>query len=140
MQTLGGDLAAPDTLSAALDGVDAVFLVFPSVTADHAAQLLVTRLTQRARRIVYLSSHGVPDEPDQQAEPDGSILGSHAHLEGLIAASAAEHTFLRASGFAANTWAGPRRSAAPTCCAGSPLRPSARWCTRRTSPRWACGR
>jgi uncharacterized protein YbjT (DUF2867 family) len=52
-----------------------------------------------------LSAHGVPDTPDPGARPDGTVLGSHAHLEGLIAASAARYTFLRCSGFAANTLA-----------------------------------
>jgi uncharacterized protein YbjT (DUF2867 family) len=91
--------------------VDAAFLVFPSVTADGAARELVAALTGRVRRVVYLSAHGVPDVPESGAEPDGTILGSHAHLEGLIAASAAEYTFLRASGFAANTlgWAAQLR-------------------------------
>jgi uncharacterized protein YbjT (DUF2867 family) len=105
VEVVGGDLTAPDTLTAALDGVDAVFLVFPSVTADAAARQLIATLTMRVRRIVYLSAYGVPDQPDQHAEPDGSILGSHRHLEGLIAAAAPEYTFLRASGFAANTLA-----------------------------------
>ncbi len=104
---VGGDLTEPGTLTEALAGVDAVFLVFPSVAADEAARELVSTLTRQVRRIVYLSSFGVPDEPDEHAEPDRTILGSHAHLEGLIAASAAEYTFLRSSGFAANTlgWA-----------------------------------
>jgi uncharacterized protein YbjT (DUF2867 family) len=104
---VGGDLNRPGMLTAALDDVDAVFLVFPSVAADEAARAAVTRLTTTVRRIVYLSSAGVPDEPDERAEPDGTIVGSHAHLEGLIAASASEYTFLRSSGFAANTlgWA-----------------------------------
>lgn len=35
-EVVGGDLAAPETMVAALDGVDSVFLVFPSVTADSA--------------------------------------------------------------------------------------------------------
>jgi uncharacterized protein YbjT (DUF2867 family) len=89
----------------------AVFLVFPSVLADAAARALVAALARQHRRVVYLSAHGVPEQPDPDAEPNGSILGSHAHLEGLIAASAAEYTFLRASGFAANTlsWAGQIR-------------------------------
>jgi uncharacterized protein YbjT (DUF2867 family) len=106
-EVVSGDLAAPETLAAALDDIDSVFLVFPSVTADGAARELVTALTENVRRIVYLSAHGVPDEPDEHAEPNGGILGSHAHLEGLIAASATEYTFLRASGFATNTlgWA-----------------------------------
>ncbi|HEX6467917.1 MAG TPA: NAD(P)H-binding protein [Streptosporangiaceae bacterium] len=107
VEVVGGDLAEPGTLTAALDGVAAVFLVFPSIAADDAARGLVSKLTKHARRIVYLSTFGVPDEPDGHAEPDGTILGSHAHLEGLIAASAAEYTFVRSSGFAANTlrWA-----------------------------------
>jgi uncharacterized protein YbjT (DUF2867 family) len=104
---IAGDLTDPATLE--LTGVDAVFLVFPSVQADHAARDLVAALTDAPRRIVYLSAHGVPETPEPAAEPDGTILGSHAYLEGLLAA--AEHTFLRASGFAANTlaWAGQLR-------------------------------
>jgi len=111
VDVVGGDLADPDTLTAAVDGVDAVFLVFPTVTADAAARKVVATLTDRGRRIVYLSAHGVPDEPDDRAEADGTILGSHARLEGLIAASASGYTFLRASGFAANTlaWAAQLR-------------------------------
>ncbi|KAB1128408.1 NAD(P)H-binding protein [Micromonospora sp. AMSO12t] len=105
VEVVGGDLTVPDGLSAALDGVDALFLVFPSVTADHAAGRLVATLAERVGRIVYLSTHGVPDDPDGAAGPDGTILGSHAHLEGLLAGSAAEYAFLRSSGFAANTLA-----------------------------------
>jgi uncharacterized protein YbjT (DUF2867 family) len=105
VELVGGDLAAPETLREALVGVDAVFLVFPSVAADRSAGVLVAALTRHARRVVYLSAHGVPDRPDERAEPDGTILGSHAYLEGLIAASAREYTFLRASGFATNTLA-----------------------------------
>ena len=111
VEVVGGDLTAPDTLTAALDGADAVFLVFPSVTADASARSLVRALTGQVRRIVYLSAAGVPSTPDPRAEPGGGILASHAHLEGLIAAAATEHTFLRASGFATNTlgWAAQLR-------------------------------
>lgn len=107
VEVVGGDLSRPDAMAGALDGVRAVFLVFPSVVADEAARGLVSVLAGRVDRIVYLSSAGVPDQPDEGAEPDGTIVGSHAHLEGLIAASGAEYTFLRSSGFAANTlgWA-----------------------------------
>jgi uncharacterized protein YbjT (DUF2867 family) len=105
VEIVGGDLAAPETLREALAGVGAVFLVFPSVAADRSAGPLIAAVTRHARRVVYLSAHGVPDRPNQRAEPDGTILGSHAYLERLIAASAREYTFLRASGFAANTLA-----------------------------------
>jgi uncharacterized protein YbjT (DUF2867 family) len=111
VDVVGGDLGRPDSLTGALDGVDSVFLVFPSVVADAAARELITTIAIHARRIVYLSAHGVPDEPEPHAVPDGSIMGSHAHLDGLIAASGAEYAFLRASGFAANTlaWEGQLR-------------------------------
>jgi uncharacterized protein YbjT (DUF2867 family) len=109
-EVVAGDLADPNSLDlASLDvtEVDAVFLVFPSIRADAAARDLIRALTAAPRRIVYLSAHGVPETPDPAAEPDGGILGSHAHLEALIARSGAAHTFLRSSGFAANTlgWA-----------------------------------
>jgi len=71
----------------------------------------VRALTAKVRRVVYLSAAGVPADPDPRAAPDGGILASHAHLEGLIAAAGIGHTFLRASGFATNTlgWAGQLR-------------------------------
>ncbi len=55
------------------------------------------------RRIVYLSTNGA----EHTRPGDGGILGSHALLEKLIADAVPEWTFLRASGFAANTlgWA-----------------------------------
>lgn len=95
-----GDLAVPSSLGDALDGVDAALLVFPTLQADHAAAELVARLAERVPRIVYLSAAG--------ADPDADgILGSHGRLEALLRESAEEWTFLRASGFAANTlmWA-----------------------------------
>lgn len=107
IEVVEGDLTRPGPLATVLDGVDAVFLVFPSVAGDASARELVTALSAHVPRAVYLSSYGVPSEPNKNAGPDGGILGSHAYLESLIANSAAEYTFLRASGFAANTlgWA-----------------------------------
>ncbi len=99
-EVVRGDLAAPESLGAALDGVDSVFLVWPTLSADHAAPEVVEAIA--GRRVVYLSSRGASAE----AGP-GTILGSHALLEGLIEGSGAEWTFLRPGGFAANTllWA-----------------------------------
>jgi uncharacterized protein YbjT (DUF2867 family) len=37
VEVVGGDLAAPQTLRNALGGIDAAFLVFPSVAADKSA-------------------------------------------------------------------------------------------------------
>jgi uncharacterized protein YbjT (DUF2867 family) len=107
-----GDLTRPETLGPALTGVAAAFLVFPSVAGDAAAATLVDALTAAVPHVVYLSAYGVPDEPDPRAPADGTILGSHAHVEGLLAAAQGRATFLRASGFAANTlgWASQIRA------------------------------
>jgi uncharacterized protein YbjT (DUF2867 family) len=107
-EPFAADLTDPATLAPALDGADAAFLVFPSVAGDHAAPATVATLAEHVRRVVYLSAFGVPDDPAPPTTPSaGGIMGSHALLESLIAASAKEWTFLRASGFAANTlvWA-----------------------------------
>jgi uncharacterized protein YbjT (DUF2867 family) len=102
-EMMAGDLTDPSSLD--LSDVDAVFLVFPSVRGDFAARDLIAALAPRP--IVYLSAHGAAATD----EPDGSIMGSHGYLEGLIAA-AGPYTFLRSSGFAANTlaWAPQLRS------------------------------
>jgi uncharacterized protein YbjT (DUF2867 family) len=99
---VAGDLTDPASLD--LTGVDAVFLVFPSVEADSAARDLIAALAPRP--IVYLSAHGAAPRDN----PDGTIMGSHGYLENLIAA-AGPYTFLRSSGFAANTlaWASQLR-------------------------------
>lgn len=93
-----------DTLDAALDGVDAVFLVFPTLRADDAAPAVIAKIAEHVGRIVYLSAAGVGDNPDEHA---GGIIGSHARVERLIEQSGMEWTFLRPGGFAANTlmWA-----------------------------------
>jgi uncharacterized protein YbjT (DUF2867 family) len=106
------DLTRPETLASVLEGVDAAFLVFPSVAGDAAAPALVEVLTAAVPHVVYLSAFGVPDPPDPAAVADGTIMGSHAHVEGLLAAASGTATFLRASGFAANTlgWASQIRA------------------------------
>jgi uncharacterized protein YbjT (DUF2867 family) len=55
------DLSDPDTLHACLEGAEAVFLVWPFLTADSAAAVL-DAITRHARRMVYLSSLGVRDD------------------------------------------------------------------------------
>src|SRR6185295_15424849 len=136
---VAGDLTRPETLGPVLSGVDAALLVFPSVAGDAAAAALVEALTATVPHVVYLSAYGVPDLPAPEAAADGTILGSHAYVEGLLAASPGAATLLRASGFAANTlgWA-------PQIRAGDVLRwfhptAAARSCTRPTSPPSRCG-
>jgi uncharacterized protein YbjT (DUF2867 family) len=102
-EVVRGDLTDPAGLDACLAGVDAVFLVWPFLTAE-AAPPVLEAIGRHARRVVYLSSMSVRDDLDEQAE---MISGFHAEMERLIDRSGLEWTFLRAGGFASNTleWA-----------------------------------
>ena len=103
VEVVGGDLLDPGTLGPALKGVDAVFLIWPFTTADGAPAVL-DAIERETRRLAYLSSAG-----GQRPDPAGMF---HADMERLIEESAFEWTFLRPSGFAANTrlWAGQIRT------------------------------
>jgi len=99
------DLADPASLEPHLPGAKAVFLIWPftspEMTADLAPQ--VAKIVARhAGRIVYLSAQPALDQP-------GSFW---ALVERAIEDSGASWTFLRPTGFAANTlmWAGQIRS------------------------------
>lgn len=94
-----GDLSVPDTLEAALEGVEALFLVWPFLTAEAAPSVLDV-IGKHARRIVYLSSMGVRDDLERQADP---INQFHADMEQLIEQSGLEWTFVRSGGMATNT-------------------------------------
>ncbi len=94
--TVRGDLTDPESLSAALTDVAAVFLLWPSFSPDGAAAT-VEAITARTGRVVYLSALQAADGPH-------TVWGA---VEGLIEKSGADWTFLRCGGFAANTlgWA-----------------------------------
>jgi uncharacterized protein YbjT (DUF2867 family) len=96
VEIASGDLMNPHALAQHLDGVDAVFLVWPFLTADGASEL-VQVLAAPGRRIVYLSAEAASRRPDS----------FWAQIEHAIEHSASEWTFLRPTGFAANTlmWA-----------------------------------
>jgi uncharacterized protein YbjT (DUF2867 family) len=99
------NLAAPDTLVAGLKGVEAVFLVWPFLTADDAPGVL-DAIARHAHRIVYLSSLGVRDDLERQSDP---INQFHADIEHLIEQTRLEWTFLRSGGFATNAlWWAPQ--------------------------------
>jgi uncharacterized protein YbjT (DUF2867 family) len=91
-----GDLSDPGGLAENLDGVEAVFLVWPFFTGDGAAEV-VDLLARHARRTVYLSAEAAGGRPDS----------FWAAVERAVEDSAGEWTFLRPTGFAANTlmWA-----------------------------------
>ena len=103
-----GDLSEPHTLHAGLDGVQAVFLVWPGLTVQTDPAVFEVIATH-ARRIVFLSTLSVRDDVDQQTDP---VTDFHANIECLIKQSGLAWTLLRASGFAANTlhWASQIRT------------------------------
>ncbi|CAM5422762.1 nucleotide-diphosphate-sugar epimerase [Streptomyces spiroverticillatus] len=103
VQAVRGDLADPASLGTALEGVDAVFLVWPFLSAEGASDV-IDAIGKHARRVVYLSSAGVADQAE---EPGEAITLFHTELERLVEASGLEWTALRPTGFAGNTlgWA-----------------------------------
>ncbi|MFB7344498.1 NAD(P)H-binding protein [Streptomyces hydrogenans] len=104
VQAVRGDLGDPASLGAALEGVDAVFLVWPFLSADGAADV-IDAIGKHARRVVYLSSAGVGSRAEE--EPGEAITLFHTELERLVEASGLEWTALRPTGFASNAlgWA-----------------------------------
>ena len=106
VEVVAGDLTQPDTLDAALDGIDAVFLVWTAPPA--AVDAALDRIAIRGRRVVLLTSpHKTPHPLFQQPNP---MRGLHARIESLIDASGAQWTFLRPGMFAINavSWWGPQ--------------------------------
>jgi uncharacterized protein YbjT (DUF2867 family) len=105
VEVVRGDLTAPETLEAAGNGADAIFLVWtvPAATLGAAME----RLTRSAKRIVLLSSPHKTDHP-LFAQPN-PLKGLHSALERAVAA-AREWTILRPGMFAANsiTWWAPQ--------------------------------
>jgi len=100
-----GDLSVPDTLNACLDGVEAVFLLWPGFTVKtDVAPAVLDAIKRHARRVVFFSSFVVRDDLERQADP---VSQFHADIERLIERSGLEWTFLRISGLASNTlgWA-----------------------------------
>ncbi|MFI6350936.1 SDR family oxidoreductase [Streptomyces sp. NPDC050560] len=101
VETRAVDLAEPATLTPALEGVDAVFLMWPFFDSAQEARRKVApvaaRLGAHARRVVCLSSQGV--ENDRHT--------FWAVVEDAVAGHVREWTVLRPTGFAANArqWA-----------------------------------
>src|SRR5436305_1859601 len=102
-----GDLGDPSALEAALEGANAVFLMWPFHHADPAAAV-VDVIKRHAQRVVFLSSGAVQTglAPERQPHPVGR---SHGRVERLIEESGLRWTHLRPSTFAANTlWWAPQ--------------------------------
>jgi uncharacterized protein YbjT (DUF2867 family) len=98
VDTVRGDLSAPETLDAALDGVDAVFLVWTAPLASAAPA--IARIAARAPRVVLLTSpHTTPHPFFQQPN---ALRAVHAGVEELVRASGVSWTILRPGPFALN--------------------------------------
>ena len=100
VEVVRADLADAGSLAPHLTGIDAAFLLWPFTSPAAAADLapgVVNAIAGQVPRIVYLSAHAAADRPDS----------FWAQVEHLVEASAAEWTFLRPVGFAANAliWA-----------------------------------
>lgn len=95
------DLADPATLDRALDGIDAVFLMWPFLDGPEEtramAEPIAELLGQRVRRVVYLSSETVERVPV-------SLWGA---VEDAVREQVTEWTMLRPTGFMRNAeqWA-----------------------------------
>jgi uncharacterized protein YbjT (DUF2867 family) len=93
-----GDLAAPESLDAALHGIGAVFLLWTAPPATVSA--VVERIAASTRRVVFLSSpHQTPHPFFQQPNPMAAL---HAGIERSIATAGLEPTMIRPGMFASN--------------------------------------
>src|SRR6266571_8868758 len=98
VDVVSGDLTAPESLDAALQGVSAVFLVWTAPLAT--APAVVERLATHAQRVVFLSSpHRTPHPFFQQPNPMAIL---HADIEHLIADARLASTIIRPGMFASN--------------------------------------
>jgi uncharacterized protein YbjT (DUF2867 family) len=98
VEVVAGDLTVPESLDAALQGIGAVFLLWPAPPAT--APAVVERLASHTRRVVFLSSpHKTPHPFFQQPNP---MARFHADVERLIAAAGLESTIIRPGMFASN--------------------------------------
>jgi len=96
VETVRGDITDPASLESALAGVDAVFLLWPSFSAE-GVDAVIDAIDRHVKRVVYLSAQAAVADPE-------SVW---AVIERRIAATELEWTFLRPTGFAKNTlgWA-----------------------------------
>lgn len=97
-ETVIGDLSDPGKLAVALRGIESVFLLWPFLTSEGAAEVIAA-ISVHARRVVYLSTLRAGEEANGVSNP---IAHVHYEVEQLIEQSTLDWTFLRPSGFASN--------------------------------------
>lgn len=98
VETVDGDLTDADALSSALSEVDAVFLLWPFLSAD-AAAAVVEVIGRHGKPVVYLSTAGAGDPEDRAANP---ISGTHYAVEQLIELAVPAWTIVQPTSFASN--------------------------------------
>jgi uncharacterized protein YbjT (DUF2867 family) len=98
VEIVEGDLTNTDALSRALVDVDAVFLLWPFLSAETAAPVIEV-IGRQAIPLVYLSTAGAGDPEDRAANP---ISGMHYALEQLIESAILAWTMVRPTSFASN--------------------------------------
>ncbi|WP_131738440.1 NAD(P)H-binding protein [Actinomadura roseirufa] len=96
VETAAGDLKDPAAVSAALDGVTAVFMATSADALEHEAVVAEAVRERGVGRVVKLSSVAA------NAPVTDSYGRAHAAAEEAFAKSGAELTALRPAGFAAN--------------------------------------
>jgi uncharacterized protein YbjT (DUF2867 family) len=96
VERVTGDLARPATLSAAVDGVDRVFLLDPSTGLDFTRNMVEVSLQVGVRLIVDLSSIGAG------LDPVPILLRSFSAREAIIKDSGMAWTILRPGQFMSN--------------------------------------
>ncbi len=108
VEVIAGDLTRPDSLRDALAGVDAVFLLWPFLSAEGAPEV-ARAIAEHARHVVYVSAAAVDDA---RTPAENGVWGQ---VEDAVRRSGAEWTFLRPTGFATNTleWAAAIRAGRP---------------------------
>jgi uncharacterized protein YbjT (DUF2867 family) len=100
------DLAAPSMLEPALDGIDAVYLMWPFFQSGEAAReradSVAEILADRVQRVVYLSSQAAVEQPH----------AFWAVVERALEGTVGHWTMLRPTGFAVNAqmWTNQIRS------------------------------
>ncbi|MEV4510293.1 NAD(P)H-binding protein [Dactylosporangium sp. NPDC049525] len=102
VDVVGGDLGDPDSLPAALDGVERVFLLSAGPQmAEHDANLAQAAAKAGVRRLVALSSLAAEEDPD------GALGRWHADGERAVREAGPAWTIVRPGGFMSNAldWA-----------------------------------
>jgi uncharacterized protein YbjT (DUF2867 family) len=105
-----GDLARPDSLVPALQGVRAMLLVV--VAGEDVAAVTAAARRNGVRRVVLISSGGVDDHTLEQRDP---LMERHAQAERAVAAGGLEWVVLRPRWLARNAlwWSAPLRAGRP---------------------------